>query len=412
VTSVLKSLDTEATEMLRALCVRFFQHRGHREKACQKKQEITTLQCREAKARNVNQGREMKKWFLIILVGLLIGAAVWMVNGLYHPFRGYTGAVIVVVKPGMHAQSVADELARDRVLAHSQPFLFRYWLGRRHHESIKYGEYRFDRPLNALEVYEKLVRGEVYLHSIVIPEGSDQFDIARIFEREIGLVPRAFLAATAETASIRNLDPKAPTLEGYLFPDTYRLPRGVSASTVIQTMVNRFRHVWASRVRPQMSGASTDVHEVMTLASLIEKETPNPTERPLIAGVFARRLRLGMPLQCDPTVTYALEITQRSADPVPGPLTGSDLRVDSPYNTYTRVGLPPGPICSPGLASILAALHPAPGKALYFVSNNHGGHIFANTLAQQNRNVAQYRRELKTSGGQDEDKKAARPRGH
>jgi UPF0755 protein len=337
----------------------------------------------------------MKKWFLIIPIGVLVAAALWMANGLYRPFRGYTGNVIVVVKPGMHAQSVADELARDRVLAHRLPFLFRYWLGRRHHETIKYGEYLFDRPLSALEVYAKLVRGEVYLHSVVVPEGSDRFDMARIFHQDVSLNPRAFLAATGDTASIRNLDPKAPTLEGYLFPDTYRFPRGVSASRVIQTMVSRFRQVWNSRVRPQMTEGSADAHEVMTLASLIEKETPSPAERPLIAGVFVRRLRLGMPLQCDPTVIYALEIKESSADPVVAPLTGSDLQVDSPYNTYMHVGLPPGPICSPGLASILAALHPAPGKALYFVSNNHGGHVFADTLAEQNRNVARYRQQLK-----------------
>ncbi|HTV54246.1 MAG TPA: endolytic transglycosylase MltG [Terriglobia bacterium] len=333
----------------------------------------------------------MKKWASAVPVGLLIAAAVWMVNGLYHPYRGYAGKTIVVINPGMHAENVAGQLVRDGVLAHRLPFVFRYWLGRRHHETIKYGEYLFDRPLNVLEVYGKLVRGEVYLHSIVIPEGSDRFDIARIFQREIGLDPRAFLAATGKTASIRNLDPAAPTLEGYLFPDTYRFPRGIPVSRVIQTMVGRFRQVWDSRVRPQITEGSPDTHEVITLASLVEKETPSPAERPLIAGVFARRLRLRMPLQCDPTVIYALEITHSFPDALTGPLTGNDLHIDSSYNTYMRVGLPPGPICSPGLASILAALHPAPGKALYFVSNDHGGHVFADTLAEQIRNVARYR---------------------
>jgi UPF0755 protein len=333
----------------------------------------------------------MKKWVFVVPAGLLIAAAVWMLNGLYHPFRGYSGRVIVVIRPGMHSGNVAGELVRDGVLAHRLPFVFRYWLGRRHQETIKYGEYLFNRPLSALEVYGKLVRGEVYLHSIVIPEGSDRFDMARIFQREIGLDPRAFLAATGKTASIRNFDPIAPTLEGYLFPDTYRFPRGIPASRVIQTMVSRFRQVWDSRVRPQITEGSPDVHEVITLASLVEKETPSPAERPLIAGVFARRLGLGMPLQCDPTVIYALEVTHSFPDAGTGPLTGNDLRVDSLYNTYVHVGLPPGPICSPGRASILAALHPAPGKALYFVSNNHGGHVFADTLAEQIRNVARYR---------------------
>jgi UPF0755 protein len=340
----------------------------------------------------------MKKWLLILPAGLLIALAVWMAYGLYFPYRGYAGKLLVVIKPGMHAQSVADELARDRVLAERLPFLFRYWLGRRHDETIKYGEYLFDRPLSALEVYGKLVRGDVYLHSVVVPEGSDRFDMARIFYQAVGLNPQAFLVATSETASIRDLDPNAPTLEGYLFPDTYRFPRGVSASRVVQAMVGRFRRVWNSQVNPEMTPRSSDIHHVMTLASLVEKETPSPAERPLIAGVFARRLRLGMPLQCDPTVIYALDVSQSSSEAVAGRLTERDLQVDSPYNTYFHAGLPPGPICSPGLASILAALHPAPGKALYFVSNNHGGHIFAETLAQQNRNVAHYRKQLKAAG--------------
>jgi UPF0755 protein len=339
----------------------------------------------------------MKKWVLIIPVCLLIATAVWMVIGLYRPFRGYAGRVIVVVRPGMHAEAVAGKLVRSGVLVNRLPFVFRYWLGRHHHETIKYGEYLFDRPLTALDVYGKLIRGEVYLHSIVIPEGSDRFDMARIFQREIGLDPHAFLAATSETAFIRTLDRTAPTLEGYLFPDTYRFPRGIPVFRVVQTMLSRFRQVWNSRVMSQITDGSPDIHEVITLASLVEKETPSPGERPLIAGVFARRLRLRMPLQCDPTVIYALEITQSLPDAAPGPLTGSDLRVDSPYNTYMHVGLPPGPICSPGFASILAALHPAPGKALYFVSNNHGGHIFADTLAEQVRNVAHYRH-LKAAG--------------
>jgi UPF0755 protein len=338
----------------------------------------------------------MKKWLLIIPIAAVLAASLWMAYELYCPFRGYAGRSIVTVNPGTHVQEVAEELVSHGVLAHQLPFIFRYWLGRRRYETLKYGEYSFDRPLSALQVYEKIVRGQVYLHAVVIPEGSDRFDMMRIFEREVGLAPQAFLAATRKTSSIRDLDPKAPTLEGYLFPDTYRFPRGVSASRVTQTMVDRFRHVWDST--PPTARGTVNVHDIITLASLVEKETPNPEERPLIAGVFSRRLRLGMPLQCDPTVIYALRLAQGSPDPAAAPLTQSDLRADSPYNTYSHPGLPPGPICSPGLAAILAALHPAPGKALYFVSNNHGGHIFADTLAQQSRNVAKYRKQSKAAG--------------
>ena len=340
----------------------------------------------------------MKKWFLIVLFGVAVAAGVWMATGLYRPFRGYTGSVVLSIQPGAHVQAVADELARHGVLAHRLPFLFRYWLGRRQHETLKYGEYLFDRPLSTLDVYEKLVRGEVYLHAVLIPEGSDRFDMSRIFQREVGLSPQAFLAASRRTSLIHNLDPRAPTLEGYLFPDTYRFPRGVSGARVVQTMVDRFFQVWNSQIRPQLPQGAVSIHNAITLASLVEKETPNSEERPLIAGVFTRRLQRKMPLQCDPTIVYAIRLEKQPGDPASGPLTAGDLEIDSPYNTYSQGGLPPGPICSPGLAAIAAALHPAPGEALYFVSNNHGGHVFANTLAQQNHNVAQYRRHLKAVG--------------
>jgi UPF0755 protein len=190
--------------------------------------------------------------------------------------------------------------------------------------------------------------------------------------------------------AIRDLDPRAPSLEGYLFPDTYRFPRGVSAATVVITMLERFRHIVGTRFANQRPSSSAGWHEVMTLASLVEKETPEASERPLIAGVFERRLERGMPLQSDPTVVYAARLDYR---PV-GPITQSDLGFDSPYNTYRHSGLPPGPIANPGEASIRAVFHPADGDALYFVANNHGGHVFARTLAEHQRNVSRYRREM------------------
>jgi UPF0755 protein len=351
----------------------------------------------------------MRKWVVILPITVVLAASIWMTYELYRPFHGYTGKIVVVVNSGMHVQNVADELVDHGVLAYRLPFLFRCWWGRTRHETLKYGEYLFDRPLSASNVYEKIVRGEVYLHSVVIPEGSDRFDMARIYAREIGLDPRAFLAASRSASSIHDLDPHAPTLEGYLFPDTYRFPRGEAASRVIQRMVDRFRHVWRSQIVSRTGHAAGSVHEVITLASLVEKETPSPEERSLIAGVFTRRLRLGMPLQCDPTIIYAIRLMRGAADT---PITGGDLQVESPYNTYSHAGLPPGPICSPGLASIIAALHPAPGKALYFVSNNHGGHVFANTLAEQNRNVAHYRNQLKAACEQQQGQRLTRVGGH
>jgi UPF0755 protein len=266
----------------------------------------------------------------------------------------------------------------------------------------------FDRPLRPIDVYRKLVLGEVYLHPVVIPEGSDRFDIARILNQRLGIDPELLLRVTRQTMPIHDLDPKAPSLEGYLFPDTYRFPRGVSAATVVTTMLARFRHIVATRFAdvgatlvvaqgrprgaPLHQGGLTGWHDVITLASLVEKETPEASERPLVAGVFERRLALGMPLQCDPTVVYAAQLEDRPM----GPITQTDLQLDSPYNTYRHAGLPPGPIANPGEASIRAALYPA-GDALYFVANNQGGHVFARTLEEHQRNVARYRREVAAS---------------
>ena len=378
----------------------------------------------------------MKRWVFLLLLGAAALALAWVAFDLLSPYRGYASSVILEFAPGSRASQITDSLVAHGVLRHRLPFLVRYLVGRPRH-TLRAGEYMFDRPLRPVDVYRKLILGEVYLHQVVIPEGSDRFDIARILNQRLGIDPALFLRITRETMPIRDLDPKAPSLEGYLFPDTYRFPRGVSAATVVTTMLARFRHIVATRLAgqasfptpapPQMergvgassinsppqtgkgaSASSADSppqvgrgrggviqgwHDVITLASLVEKETPEAAERPLVAGVFERRLELGMPLQCDPTVVYAAQLEDR---PI-GPITQTDLQLDSPYNTYRHAGLPPGPIANPGEASIRAALHPAAGDALYFVANNLGGHVFARTLAEHERNVSRYRREVATA---------------
>ncbi|MGO8731524.1 MAG: endolytic transglycosylase MltG [Terriglobia bacterium] len=330
------------------------------------------------------------RWRLLLLV---VGAAavglLWLAFDLLSPYRGYAGNVLLVIEPGSRASQVAELLVARGVLRHRLPFLVRYWAGR-HRHALRAGEYLFDRPLRPIDVCRRLIQGDVYLHPVLIPEGSDRFDMARILNLRLGIDPVQFLRVTQQGVAIRDLDPTAPSLEGYLFPDTYRFPRGVSAATVVLTMLARFRHILAARLANQGPSSPAGWHEVITLASLVEKETPEPTERPLIAGVFARRLESGIPLQSDPTVVYAARLDQRPA----GPITQSDLAFDSPYNTYRHSGLPPGPIANPGLASIRAALHPADGDALYFVANNHGGHVFARTLAEHQLNVSRYRREV------------------
>ncbi len=346
----------------------------------------------------------MRRRVFLLAAVALAGGALWIVSDLLSPYRGYAGNLLLVIEPRSRATQVADLLVARGVLRHRLPFLVRYWSTRPRHP-LRAGEYLFDRPLRPIDVCRKLIQGDVYLHSVVIPEGSDRFDIARILNQRLGIDPAQFFRVTEQAVAVRDLDPRAPSLEGYLFPDTYRFPRGVSAATVVITMLTRFRRILATRLanqgpsptpdsppqlgRPARGGGKAGWHDVVTLASLIEKETPEASERPLIAGVFERRLERGMPLQSDPTVVYAARLDHR---PV-GPITQSDLEFDSPYNTYRHSGLPPGPIANPGQASIRAALHPAEGDALYFVANNHGGHVFARTLAEHQHNVSRYRRE-------------------
>lgn len=339
----------------------------------------------------------MKKRFGVVLFVVIVLAGAWTAWQLYSPFRGHAGSVILTIPPGARAPETAAILESRGVIRRRLPFLFRYWLGRWRHETIKSGEYQFSRAMSAASVYEKLARGEVYLHTVVIPEGSDRMDCARILDQDIGLSPASFMKATSSPAAIRDLDPLAPSLEGYLFPDTYRFPRGAAAASVVGVMLARFREVLGAEFGSEIRSGPDKLHDVITLASLVEKETPSAQERPMIAGVFTRRLAIGMPLQCDPTVAYAIRLragTADLADPFRGPLAHADLEIPSPYNTYLHRGLPPGPICNPGAASIRAALHPVAGTALYFVSNNHGGHVFADTLSEQNRNVARYRKEM------------------
>jgi UPF0755 protein len=329
---------------------------------------------------------------LLALVGLgLVG------RELIQPAPAAARSQIVVIEPRMQAPAVARLFVERGILAHRYPFLLRYWLGRGRN-TLKAGEYEFDRSLTPLEVYEKLTRGEVYLHAVVIPEGSDRFDLARIFYEQLGVKPEEFLRATEQTREIEDLAPRASSLEGYLFPDTYRFARGATAQTIAGAMVARFRHVLDSGWAKELRQSPQELQHVITLASLVEKETPDPTERPVIAGVFARRLEKHWALQCDPTVVYAVRLKDRPIDHSSGPITRDDLEFDSPYNTYRHVGLPPGPIANPGEASIRAAFHPAPGNVFYFVSNNQGGHIFATTLAEHQRNVARYRRQVAALG--------------
>lgn len=258
--------------------------------------------------------------------------------------------------------------------------------------TLKAGEYRFDHPAPLSEVYDRLAFGDVYTIAVTIPEGSNLFDIAeRIESANLGTKEEFLDAAHANVSLIADLDPAATTLEGYLFPDTYHFERHATPIQMLAAMVKRFRQT-ATEL-----GLKGNYHHVVTLASLVERETSIAAERPLVASVFENRLAKNMPLETDPSVIYAALLEGRYR----GAIYAADLQADSPYNTYRYAGLPPGPICSPGAASLKAAMYPASTEYLYFVAASadpSGKSRFSTTLEEHARNVEQYRKALRAAG--------------
>lgn len=342
----------------------------------------------------------MKRLLVIILViGLTIvgGGLALLLNRVSQPYKGFEAAEqFVEIPPGSAVSAIGRRLANAGVVP--DPLTFRYAVWRIRAKSLKAGEYRFDRPMSPEEVARKIARGDVYLRQITFREGLSIRDMAALFEQQGFGARQAFIDAASKPDPIRALDPAAADLEGYLFPDTYALPRRATAETLVGMMVARFLKQVGGDLSGRATAAGMNVHQAMTLASIVEKETGKAEERPLVAAVYANRLKIGMGLQCDPTVIYALQRTGRDTKN----LTREDLQYDSPYNTYRYAGLPPGPIASPGKASIDAALQPASVPYLYFVSRNDGSHAFATTLEEHNKNVfrwqVQYWREKKAQG--------------
>lgn len=322
----------------------------------------------------------MKAFFKLVVVGGL-AASLWLVYALGDP-KSPGGQTFVSLKPGSSTRAIANELARAGVIHSSGAFLVLHaFAGRR---MLKAGEYAFDRPANAFEIYDRLERGDVYRKTVVVPEGFNMFDVALALEAAKLCTREEFLAAArSDAALVSDLDPQARSLEGYLFPDTYSFGRNQKPHDLAAAMVKRFRKEAAALgLKP-----GDDVHRIVTLASIVEKETAAPSERPLVASVFVNRLKVGMGLATDPSVIYAALLAGRYN----GVIHQSDLAFDSPYNTYRYAGLPPGPIANPGRASLDAAMHPARSDYLYFVANNQGGHNFARTLDEHNHNVVIYR---------------------
>jgi UPF0755 protein len=317
----------------------------------------------------------------------VVAVAAAAVTGYWYlgPYRGFGAETFVEIERGMSSQEIAAELAQHGVVRSRWAFLAVRFVHPR--APLQAGEYRFGAAQTPWQVFEKIRRGDVFYEDFTVPEGSNMFDIAALLEKSDTVDPEDFLTAAGDPESIRDLDPLAPNLEGYLFPSTYRVTHRTTAKQLCRRMTAEFRKQWTS-LGGQKQAAET--HKVVTLASLVEKETAIPQERPLIAAVFLNRLRLDMPLQCDPTTVYAALLQNRYR----GVIHKSDLASTNPYNTYAHPGLPPGPIANPGSASLKAALHPADTDYLYFVAkgDGSGAHQFSATLAEHEKAVLEYRK--------------------
>jgi UPF0755 protein len=329
---------------------------------------------------------------LILLLVLAAGAAtgyVWY--SIEKPYGTIPADGLYVDIPhGASSRAVAHILKKAGVIRNS--FAFEFYARRHPKRTLEAGEYLFDHPLAGKEVFWKLANGQVFEQPSTVREGETIFDIARDLEAAKYMSADDFLTAAQDSSQIKDLFPDARSLEGFLFPATYNLPKHAPAQEITGMMVRKFRETLANVV-PNEDPATeppVSIGSVVTLASLVERETPKPDERRLVAGVFTNRLEKNIPLQCDPTVIYAL----KQGSGYNHALTLKDLRYDSAYNTYVHAGLPPGPIGNPGESAIRAALSPAPTDYLYFVANTQGGHFFAATLAEHNQNVAKYHRLL------------------
>ena len=333
----------------------------------------------------------MKRLLLAVFVLLLAALAaggVWLLLGSEKPYKGYAAQEqFVEIPPGAGPAAIGRRLTDAGVIRDRLSFRVALWRSGQARR-LQAGEYRFDRPMSAREVIDKIARGDVFLRPLTFPEGLTIRQMSQIFDRDGAGTAAEFVKAAQNAALVREIDPAAGDLEGYLFPNTYSLPRRTTAADLVERMVTAFRDALTQDLVERAAARGLSVRELVSLASLVEKETAKPEERPLVAAVYHNRLKIGMGMQCDPTVIYALERAGRYT----GDLTREDLRFDSPYNTYRYAGLPPGPIAAPGRASLAAAASPADVPYLYFVSRNDGSHVFSTTLDEHNRNVFEYQK--------------------
>jgi UPF0755 protein len=320
-----------------------------------------------------------------VILGIAGGWFFW--RALRTPYQGYKEPKTrVELRRGQATAAILQNLQRHGVLRDEWiPLVYLKFL--RGRDSLKAGVYEFDKPLSPVEVIDKLVRGDVVLKTITVREGLDRFAVAKLFADEGLGTETTWDTATRNADLIRDIAPEAESLEGYLFPDTYKFDPGTPAPVIVQQMVANFRKHWGNEIALITTGL--DAHQTVTLASIIETEAQQPQERPVVASVYINRVRRRMLLGADPTVIYALKLAGRWD----GNIRKADLQIDSPYNTYRKPGLPPGPIANPGLASLRAAAAPATTPYLYFVARNDGSHVFSTTNEEHIRNVEKYQRQ-------------------
>ena len=321
-----------------------------------------------------------------LIVVLLLVAAVVSINTWYlGPYGSPETDIFIDIEHGTGSRAIARQLAEKGIVRSPWAFLLVRMLHPR--ASLQAGEYRFESSETPWQVFDKLRKGLVFYEEITVPEGSNMFDIASILRQGDTVSAEDFLKAAADPSFIRDLDPAAPHLEGYLFPSTYRVTHKTTARQLCRAMTAEFRKRWQALGG---SDSGTGIHQTVILASLVEKETALPSERPLVAAVFKNRLSSGMLLQCDPTTVYAALLDNRYH----GTIHKSDLASTNPYNTYLHAGLPPGPIANPGFSSLQAALKPAATNYLYFVArpDSSGGHHFSSTLSEHENAVLALRK--------------------
>jgi len=324
----------------------------------------------------------VKFGLLVAAVGVFLGAAGYGYFRLHQPYQGFTEPVFVEFARGTSTKEMAAELARKGVI--EDRWMFLAARGLRRGLKLQAGEYRFEKPASPLDVFGRIARGDIYYMELLVPEGFNMFDIAEAVGKLGTIPPEKFLAAAKNPAMVRDLDPEAPSLEGYLFPNKYRVYRHTTAEQLCRMMTTEFRERWKAL------NTKANVHKTVTLAAMVEREARRPEERALVASVFHNRGRIGMKLDCDPTTVYAALLEGRYT----GTIHRSDLDSGSPWNTYRHAGLPPGPIANPGTGALQAALAPAETAFLYFVAkaDGSGGHNFSESLVKHEAAVARYQR--------------------